>query len=96
MRVTMFQNVDVEAEVDVSIDDVLAEFSRRFEEAEQSGECPHRSVYLPLIDLATRLMARVPPKAITACQDSQRAEVVTRLQAEIERWSTIVDSSGSM
>lgn len=89
MRVTMCQNVDVEAEVDVSIDDVLAEFSQRFDDAEKSGDCPHRSVYLPLVDVATRLMACVPSKAITACLDSQRAEVVERLQAEIERWNTV-------
>lgn len=90
MRVTMIQNVDVEAEVDVSIDDVLEEFGRRFQDAEDAGECPHRSVYLPLVDLATRLLARVPSKAIVACQDSQRAEVVKRLTAEAERWNEIV------
>jgi len=83
MRVTMCQTVDV------SINDVLAEFGERMEEAEQSGEVPIGRVYLPLVDFATRLLARIPSKAMVACKDSQRAEVVKRLKAEAERWNEI-------
>lgn len=89
MRVTMCETVDVETEVDVSINDVLAEFGDRIEQADQAGDLPYRSVYLPLVDFATKLLARIPQKGIGACKDSQRAEVVKRLTAEAERWNEI-------
>ena len=93
MKVTMCQNVDIEAEVEVSVNDVLAEFGKRFEEAQQIGDLPVRSAYLPLVDFATRLMAQIPQQAISRCLDSQRAEVVQRLKAESERWNEIYVSA---
>lgn len=89
MRVTVFETVDIQTEVDVSVHDLLVEFSERMDRAEQYGAVPYQSVYLPLVDFATKLLARIPQKGIGACLDSQRAEVVKRLTAEAERWNEI-------
>jgi len=86
-------SVDVETNVDVDVNDVLMEFSRRFEEAELNGELPMKYAFLPLLDFATKLLARIPPKAIGRCRDDARAEMVKRLDAESERWATIMISA---
>lgn len=95
MKVQMCEtvSVDVETEVEVDTNDILMEFSRKIESAEINGDLPYRSVFLPLVDFATKLMARIPPKAIGRCSDSQRAEVVRRLQFEAERWNEIYVSA---
>lgn len=85
MKVRMCETVDVEAIVEVSPEAILSEFSARFEEA--GDDYPMRSAFLPLVDFATKLLSRIPAKAIGMCSDSQRAEVVSRLQAEVERWN---------
>ena len=81
--------VDVETMVDVSIDDVLSEFSRRIETAEINKDLPQKSVFLPLLDFATRMMARIPQAGIDKCSNAQRAEVTKRLRDEIERWKEV-------
>jgi hypothetical protein len=83
-------SVDLETTVEVSVDDVLMEFSRKIESAEINGDLPVRSVFLPLVDFATRLLAKIPSKGIGKCRDDQRACVVERLQAEAERWNMIM------
>ena len=90
MNVRICETVDVEAEVEISPQAILNEFAMRFENAD---ELPARSTYLPLVDFATKLLARIPQKAIGTCKDSQRAEVVARLQAEAERWNAIMVSA---
>ena len=79
-------SVDIESTVDVDVNEVLMEFSRRFEEAELNGELPIKFAYLPLLDFATKLMARIPQEAINSCQSTARAEMVKRLTDEIRRW----------
>jgi hypothetical protein len=86
-------SVDVETEIDVDINDILMEFSRKIESAEINGDLPYRAVFLPLVDFATKLLARIPSKGIGRCADSQRAEVVKRLQAEADRWNEIYVSA---
>lgn len=87
-------SVDVETDVDVDCHEVLSEFSRRLEQCELNNELPpYRSLMLPLVDFATKLMANIPSKAITKCRDDQRAEVVKRLQAELDRWNEIYISA---
>lgn len=88
MKVRMCETVDVEAEVEISPEAILNEFAARFEDA--GNDLPVRSAYLPLVDFATKLLARIPAKAIGKCQESQRAEVVKRLQAEADRWNEIM------
>ena len=89
MKVRICETVDVEAEVEISPEAVLNEFSLRFEDAITESNCPVKSAFLPLVDFATRLLKRIPPEAIGKCKDSQRAEVASRLQAEAERWNAI-------
>lgn len=95
MKVMMCEQVtvDVETMIDVSVQDVLMEFSRRMEAAEFNDELPVKSCFLPLLDFATKLLAQVPTKGIHKCTDSQRAEMVRRLEAEAERWNTIYMSA---
>lgn len=92
MEVRVCESVDIDTMVDVSIEDLLNEFSDRIEQAEDTKEFPIRSVFLPLVDTATKLLARIPDKAIGRCKDSQRAEVANRLQAELVRWSAVWES----
>lgn len=86
-------SVDVETMVEVDVDAVLMEFSRRIESAEMNGDLPYRSAFLPLVDFATKLLAKIPSKGIARCADSQRAEVVKRLTEEAERWNAIMVSA---
>ena len=82
-------SVDVETTVNVDINDVLMEFSRRIESAEINGDLPYRSTFLPLVDFATNLMAKIPDKGIGKCTNSQRAEVARRLYEEAARWNVM-------
>lgn len=90
MKVRMCETLDVEAEVEVSPNAILDEFRLRIEDAMADSSCPVTSVFLPLVDYATKLLSRIPPEAIRKCKDSQRAEVVARLQAEADRWNAIM------
>lgn len=94
MKVNVFEtvSVDVETSIDVDVNTVLNEFSSRMEEAEQLGDLPVRSVFLPLVDFATKLLSRIPNQGICRCLDSQRVEVVKRLQEELDRWNAIMVS----
>jgi hypothetical protein len=94
VQVSETVSVDIETEVEVDVGEVLMEFSRKIESAEMNGDLPYRSVFLPLVDFATKLMAKIPAKGISKCTDSQRAEVVLRLQAEADRWNEIYVSAG--
>lgn len=95
MKVQMCETVSVNVEtmVEVNEGDILMEFSRKIESAEVNGDLPYRSVFLPLVDFATKLMAKIPSKGIGRCSDSQRAEVVRRLQEEADRWNAIMVSA---
>ena len=86
MQICETVSVDVETQVDVSIDDVLMEFSRRLETAEMNQELPIRTVFLSLVDFTTKLMAKIPQKGIESCPTPQREAVVDRLKKELQRW----------
>jgi len=90
MKVRMCETVDVEAEVEISPEAILNEFSLRFEDAMADSSLPVKSAFLPLVDFATKLLARIPAKAIGKCKDSQREEIVKRLRAEADRWNEIM------
>ena len=85
--------VDVETTAEVGVNEVLMEFSRRFEEAELNHDLPIKHVFLPLMYFSTKLLARVPSAAIGHCKDDARAEMVKRLQAEADRWNEIYVSA---
>ena len=86
-------SVDVETEVEVNENDILCEFARKIESAEINDDLPYRSVFLPLVDYATKLLAKIPSGGIGRCSDHQRAEVVKRLQEEADRWNEIYVSA---
>lgn len=92
MKVQVYEtvSVDIETSVNVDVNDVLMEFSRRLESAEMNGDLPLRTVFLPLVDFATKLMSRIPERGIATCKDSQRMEVINRLSAELDRWNVIM------
>ncbi len=90
MKVRMCETVDVEAEVEVSPNAILDEFRLRIEDAMADSSCPVNSVFLPLVDFATKLLSRISPEAIGKCKDSQREEVVKRLRDEADRWNEIM------
>lgn len=83
-------SVDVETTVNVDINDVLMEFSRRIESAEMNGDLPYRSTFLPLVDFATQMMAKIPEQGISKCTNEQRAIVAKRLYEEGTRWNSFV------
>jgi hypothetical protein len=93
VQVSETVSVDIETEVEVDVGEVLMEFSRKIESAEMNGDLPYKSVFLPMVDFATKLMAKIPSKGISKCADNQRAEVVKRLQAEADRWNEIYVSA---
>lgn len=96
MKVRLCESVTVDVETDVDVDchEVLAEFGRQLEQCELNDELPpYRSLMLPLVDFATKLIANIPRAAITKCRDDQRAEVVKRLQGELDRWNEIYVSA---
>lgn len=80
-------SVDVETSVDVSVDDILSEFSRQLESCDLNHELPpYRRIMLPLLDFTTKLLARIPVAAIEKCTEAQRVEVLNRLEKEWSRW----------
>ena len=95
MRVRLCETVSavIETTVDVDVNEVLEEFSRRFEEAELNHDLPMNFAYLPMLDFATKLLAKIPTAAIGHCSDGARAEMVKRLTAEADRWNSIVVSA---
>lgn len=93
MRVKTYVTVneDIDVEVDVDVNEILMEFSRRMEQCELNSQLPpYKYLSLPLVDFATRLMSSIPAKAISGYKDSQRAEVAKRLATELERWNGIM------
>ena len=87
MRVKTWAEIDdVEVTVDVTTDEVLTHFSNEIEEAYRVDETRPRSVMLPAIDWCTKLMARIPDKAVAEFTDDQRTEIISRLRAELDRY----------
>lgn len=85
-------SVDVETTVNVDVNDVLMEFSRRIESAAMNGDMPYKSAFLPLVDFATKLLNHIPLNGIGKCSESQRSEVVLRLREEADRWNSFAVS----
>lgn len=88
----------VKAEIDVSIDDLLAELEERVRRADidESNEKligdPDRLTrcYLhhwgPIIDATTKMLARVPDRATHAFAEAAARMVIDRLRTELKRW----------
>jgi hypothetical protein len=81
MKVQVCKSVDVEAYVDVEIEDVLNEGFARFNE-----EGLTLKGVLPIIDSATRLLAKVTDGMIAGFSEQARGEILKRLTAEVARY----------
>jgi len=98
MRVKVEKEVFVEAEVDVSIEDLLSELEERASRGETDAANekligdPERIVrayrfnWGPVIDTATTMLARVPVGALQAFDEKVCRVMVDRLRTELARW----------
>lgn len=98
MRVKVEKEVFVEAEIVVSIDDLLAELEERARLAAGIGpdekllgdQSPLTRSYQihwgPIIGAATKMLARVPDEAMRAFNEACHRTVIDHLHAELKRW----------
>ncbi len=85
MIVTIWKNVEVEAEAEVSIDDMVREFGARKDEA--SADYYRRLI--PAIDAMTRILSGIPDDVIHAIPEQARRVISERLRRDAERfWKT--------
>ena len=82
MIVRVCKTIDVDAEVNVDIEDVLAEFSQRIDEADGDN---HRFI-LPTLDWMTKIMASVKDETIANFPQEARAILCGRLTAQAVRY----------
>ena len=83
MKVTAWKTVEVECECDVEIDDILTEFGERVDES----DADYWRRMLPVVDVMTRILARIKSDTIATVHPEARATVSQRLAAEAERWA---------
>lgn len=82
MKITAYKTVDIECEVDVETDAIIAEFSQRVGEADKY----YWRRALPAIDCITRILGEVKDEVIAAVPPIGREVVVKRLLEQAERW----------
>jgi|GEM_PF-6226250 len=82
MRCTIVKSIDVEAEVDVDIDDLFGEL---FDRIDSSLPESVRQL-LPSLDVATKLLARVTDEHIAAMPPKARVELLKRLTEQAKRY----------
>lgn len=82
MQVTAWKNIDLEVEVDVGIDEVIAECHQR---ADEATETYWRRV-APAINAATKFLAAVKDEVIRAFPVKARQEIRKRLLEQLERY----------
>jgi 23S rRNA U2552 (ribose-2'-O)-methylase RlmE/FtsJ len=89
MRVQVCEtvNVDIETFVEVNVNSVLCEYARQIEECELNSEPPSFRMWLAMLDFCTKMLAKVPDCAVSKVKPESRAEMVKRLQAELDKWS---------
>lgn len=80
MRVKTWKTIDIECDVDVSFDDVLAEF------LERTAHGGSRLVLAMLNDM-TRILQRIPDEVIVAMPLEAQQEVRRRLDVEARRYA---------
>lgn len=84
MKVTMYKTVDVEAEVDVDIDDIIAEFSQRVGEADET----YWRRTITALDSMTRIFAKLPDNVIAAFPKDAKNTLHDRLLTQAHRYCT--------
>lgn len=92
MRVTAQKTIDVQIEVDVDLDEVIAEWFGAIELPGDAvdGRGPVRRIY-SVLDSATKLLAKVPDAAIDAAPYEANCEMVRRLEAELARYKAYTE-----
>ena len=86
MKVTVCTTVDVEAEVDVTLNDCINEWFSTLDMEFETVDGPEPRKALPIVDGATKVLAAVPDSVIMAANADARTEVVYRLERLLERW----------
>ncbi len=82
MQVTVWKTVEVEAEATVEMDDIIAEFSQRQDEATET----YWRRLIPALDSMTRIMASIPNGVIAAFPDSACNTLCERLTTQASRY----------
>ena len=80
--VSAWKTMDIEVEVDVSIDEVLAELNQLAEEG--TGEYYRRAG--AVMDACTRILAKIGDDVIAKLPDSAKATMRERLGKELVRY----------
>lgn len=80
IKVRTYKTVEIDCDVEVSIEDVLDEFGRRIDED------PDKRWLLSTLDWITRMLARVPGEAIEGLPAEGRTILCERLMTEAGRY----------
>ena len=82
MQVMAWKNVDIETEVTIEMDDIIAEFSQRQDEATET----YWRRLIPALDSMTRIMASIPDEVIAAFPDAACEQLCERLMTQASRY----------
>lgn len=84
MKVNTWKNVDVDVEVDVSLDDCINEFL----DMANDEDAPRRRI--AAIDGASRIMDKVTPEDVKSCLD-KHPEAVQILRQRLATWIAFIE-----
>ncbi len=84
MKVKTYKTIDLDVEVDVDINDVITEFSKRADEA--TGDY-WRRIMNPL-DWMTRIFASVTDETIAAMPEAAKETLCERLMTQAARYDS--------
>jgi molecular chaperone GrpE (heat shock protein) len=87
--VTIWKTIEVQAEAEVSIDDMIREFGARKDEA--SADYYRRLI--PAIDAMTRILSGIPDEVIHEIPERARRVISERLRRDAERFWKMESSS---
>lgn len=82
MKVTIYKTVDVEAEAEVNLDDILNEFKQRIDEASEA----YWRRTTAAVDYMTRTLAALPDEVIACYPVAVRKTIHERLLVQGERY----------
>lgn len=86
MQVTAYKTVEIETEVEIGMDDIIAEFSMRQGEATET----YWRRLVPAIDAMTRIMANIPDEVIAAMPNAACETICERLMNQAMRYDRSV------
>ncbi len=82
MKVTAYKTVDIEAEVEIDMDDIIQEFSMRQDEATET----YWRRLVPALDAMTRIMANIQDEVIAAMPNAACQTLCERLTKQACRY----------